>query len=56
MGQQGSEPFIVPRKSGNSSRENPAEGRGGRVTDPLSGHKARTPSLSTLSTRRQRIA
>src|SRR5262245_6262704 len=55
-GWQGSEPFVVPQKPGNSSREDPAEGRGGRVTDPLSGNKARTPSLSTLSTKRQRIA
>jgi len=38
-GRQESEPFIVPRKSGNSSREDPAEARGGRVTDPLSGNK-----------------
>ena len=55
-GWQESEPFVVPWKSGNSSREDPAEGREGRVTDPLLGTKARTPSLSTLSTHRQRIA
>jgi hypothetical protein len=55
-GRQESEPFLVPWKSGNSSREDPAEGRGGRVTDPRSGHKARTPSLRTLSTKRPRIA
>src|SRR5207248_11083726 len=44
-GPQGSEPFGVPRQSGNSSREDPAEGRGGRVTDPRSGHRARTARL-----------
>jgi hypothetical protein len=44
-GRQESEPFIVPWKPGNSSREDPVEGRGGRVTDPRSGHRARTPSL-----------
>jgi hypothetical protein len=56
MGWQESEPFIVPWKWGNSPREDPAEGREGRVTDPLLGNKARTASLSTLSTQRQRIA
>src|SRR5262249_5282453 len=55
-GRQESEPFIVPGKSGNPSRGDRAEGRGGRVTGPRSGNKARTPSLSTLSTRRPRIA
>jgi hypothetical protein len=55
-GWQGSEPFVVPWKPGNSSREDPAEGRGGRVTGPRPGTKARTPSLSTLSTKRPRIA
>src|SRR5262249_23976379 len=56
MGWQESEPLIVPPKSGNSAREDPAEGRGGRVTDPRSGNKARTLSLSTLSTERPGIA
>src|SRR5262245_31733128 len=42
---QASEPFVVPRKSGHSSREDPAEGREGRFAEPRSGHKARTPSL-----------
>ena len=55
-GWEGSEPSIVPGKSGNSPREDPAEGRGGRVTEPLLGDRARTPSLSTLFTKRQRIA
>ena len=55
-GWQESESFVVPWKPGNSLREDPAEGREGRVTEPLSGHRARTPSLSTLFTKRQRIA
>jgi hypothetical protein len=56
MGWQGSEYFIVPWKPGNSPREDPVEGREGRVTDLQSGHKARTPSLGPLSTQRLRIA
>jgi hypothetical protein len=55
-GRQGSEPVVVPRKPGDSSREDPVEGRGGRVAGPRSGHKARTPSLSALSTKRPRRA
>jgi hypothetical protein len=55
-GRQGSEPSIVPWRPGDSSREDPAKGREGRVTDPRSGNKARTPSLGTLSMRRPRIA
>ena len=55
-GPQESESFIVPWKPGHSPWEDPAEGREGRVTDLLSGHRARTPSLSTLFTRRRRIA
>ena len=55
-GWQESEPFVVPWQSGNSSREDPAAGRGGGVTGALAGNKARTPSLGTLSTKRQRIA
>jgi hypothetical protein len=47
-GWQESEPFLVPWTSGNSSRGDPAEGREGRVAEPLSGDKARTPSLSHL--------
>ena len=55
-GWQESESFIVPWKSGNSPCEDPAEGREGRVTDPLSGNRARTLSLGHLFTKRQRIA
>ena len=50
MGWQESEPSIVPWKSGNSPCEDPAEGREGRVTDPQSGNRSRTPSLGSLST------
>ena len=45
-----SEHLLVPTRPGNSPRGDPAEGRRCRVTDPLLGNKARTPSLSTLST------
>jgi hypothetical protein len=38
-GRQESEPLLVPRKSGNPCRGDPAEGRGGRVTGPRSGNK-----------------
>src|SRR5262249_46531321 len=55
-GGQESESFIVPWKSGNWAREDPAEGREGRVTDPSSGPRARTPSLGSLFTKRRRIA
>jgi hypothetical protein len=55
-GRQESESFIVPWKPGHSPWEDPAEGREGRVTDLLSGHRARTPSLGPLFTKRQRIA
>ena len=46
-GRQESEPFVVPPKSGNSSREDPAEGRGAgsraRGRGTRRGHRASAP-------------
>jgi hypothetical protein len=51
-----SQRLIVPRKPGNSSREDPAEGSGRRVRHPLEGNMPKTPNFESVSTRRQRIA
>src|SRR6516165_1374267 len=47
-----SERSIVPRKPGNSCREDPGEGRGRLVAGPWPGNSAGASNLDPLSTRR----
>lgn len=51
-----SEPPIVPRKPGNLTRWDPAEGEGGRVTEPREGKMLGASSPASVSTKQARIA
>ena len=51
-----SEHPIVPVKSGNPSRGDPAEGRGCRVAEPLEGTMAGASKPDPVFTKQQRIA
>jgi RNA-directed DNA polymerase len=47
---------MVPTKQGNATPTDPVEGKAHRVTEPLEGKMAGTPSPRTISTKLQRIA
>jgi RNA-directed DNA polymerase len=51
-----SEHLIVPLKQGNSSRENPGEGRGCQVVELLEGNMTGASKPDPVSTKQQRIA
>src|SRR5438876_7402072 len=51
-----SERSIVPTRSGNPTRGDPAEGRGRRVAEPLGGNMAGASEPDPVSTKQQRIA
>ena len=56
MNVEKSEPPVVPMKPGNRTDRDPAEGRGGRSTEPLKGKAPELPGLASVCTKRQRIA
>jgi len=55
-GYRESELSVVPRKQGNAPRADPVEGREGRLTELLEGHRAGAQKPGTVSTKQQRIA
>lgn len=55
-GDEKSETLVVPTKSGNSPREDPAEGRGVRNMEPSEGTMSETLNSGSISTKLARIA
>lgn len=56
MGRRVSQQLVVPTKQGKHCPSDPVEGRGCRITEPLEGKMMGTPSPTTISTKRERIA